>query len=77
MSRNICEVTLYDLMAEDFTVWVGKNKQFGYDLHIEGYDNDSPEIEEEGVHPCAIDSFAEFCKKFLSQYERLQNKEAA
>ena len=55
MSRNMCEVTLYDLMAEDFSVWVGKNKQFGFDFEIEG-DDETLKIEESGVHPCAMGS---------------------
>jgi hypothetical protein len=74
---TICGISLYDMMAEDFNVWLGKNSKFGYDLHIEGYDNDSPLIEDESIHPCAIDSFAEFCRRFVSQYDRLQTKEAA
>lgn len=72
--KTINDITLYDLMAEDFCVWVGKNNKFGYDLHIEGYENDSPEVEEEGIHPCAIDSMADFCNRFLSFYNKI-NKE--
>lgn len=76
MSRNICEVTLYDLMAEDFTVWVGKNKQFGFDLEIEG-DDETLKIEESGVHPYAMDSFADLCRRFLHFYDKANSQEAA
>ena len=32
------EISLYDLMAQDLTVWIAKNKKFGFDLCIEGDD---------------------------------------
>lgn len=71
---SMCDLSLYDLMAEDFCVWLGRNKRHGYDLHIEGYDDDSPEIEEEGIHDCAIDSMADFCNRFLSFYNKLKKE---
>lgn len=74
---TINDLTLYDLMAEDFSVWLGKNKSFGYDLHLDGMDSGSPEIKEEGIHPCAIDSMAEFCNRFLHFYNKLNKQEAA
>lgn len=68
---NINEITLYDLMADDFSLWMGKNNKFGYNLHIEGYGNDGLEAYEDGLHPCAIDSMAQFCEKFLSYYKKI------
>lgn len=73
MSRTINEVTLYDLMAEDFTVWVGKNKKFGFDLEIEG-DDETLKIEEAGVHPYAMESFADLCRRFLHFYDKANNE---
>jgi hypothetical protein len=70
---TIYNLTLAELMGEPHAVWLNKSKQFGYDLHIEGYDNDV-EINERSIHPCAVDGFAEFCRKFLSHYDRLNNK---
>jgi len=72
---TISDITLYELMGENFSAWLGKNKKFGYDLFIEGFDKDSPKIEEEGIHPCAIDSFADFCKQFLYFYNKINNEE--
>ncbi len=74
MSRTINDVTLYDLMAEDLSVWIGNNKKFGFDLHIEG-DDRTLAIEDQGVHPYAIESFADFCRRFLYSYERAIERE--
>lgn len=74
MSRTICDVTLYDLMAEDFSVWVSKNKQFGFDLQIEGDDAELA-IEEKGIHPFAMESFADLCRRFLYFYDKVKAKE--
>jgi len=74
MSRTINEITLYDLMAEDFSVWVGKNKSFGFDLQIEG-DDTTLAIEEKGVHPFAMESFADLCRRFLYFYDKVKAKE--
>jgi len=70
MSRTIEDVTLYDLMAENFSVWVGKNKKFGFDLEIEG-DDDTLTIEGSGIHPCAMESFADLCRRFLHFYDKI------
>jgi hypothetical protein len=74
MTKSISEITLYELMAEDFSIHLGKNTKFGYNLYMEGYDNDSPEIEETEIHPAAIDSFAHICRRFLEQYERINKR---
>lgn len=67
---GIEQISLYDLMAEDFCLHLSQSNQ-GYNLHLEGYDPDSPEVEEENIHPCAIDSLADFCTKFLGYYNKL------
>lgn len=69
-------INLYDLMAEDFTVYMRKNSKFGYDLEIENEENEMV-VEEEGINPCAIDSFADFCRQFLASYDRINMSEAA
>ncbi len=74
MSRTINDVTLYDLMAEDLSVWIGNNKKFGFDLHIEG-DDMGMAIQAEGVHPYAMDSFADMCRRFLYSYDRALERE--
>jgi hypothetical protein len=66
---NITDITMYDLMAEDLTIWVQKNKQFGFDLSIEG-DDPSERIEISGVHSGAMESFSDFCRRFLHFYDK-------
>lgn len=63
------DITLYDLMAEDLDVWVSKNSKFGFNLEINGEDGE-PLVEESGIHPFAADSFAHFCRRYLSCYNR-------
>lgn len=67
--KNICEITLYDLMAEDLDVWVSVNSKFGFDLDIDG-DNGEKLIRKKGIHPYCADSFAEFCRSYLKGYDR-------
>ncbi len=71
--RTLNQVTLYDLMAEDLSVWIGENKKFGFDLHIEGDDRETA-VEAEGIHPCAMQSFADVCRRFLYSYDKLGEK---
>jgi hypothetical protein len=58
-------------MAEDFSVWIGNNKKFGFDLQIEG-DDPNEVIDEEGVHPYAMESFADLCRRFLYFYDKIK-----
>lgn len=74
--QTLEDISLGYLMSEDFSVWIGKNKQFGYDFYLENEDGKII-IDEKGVHPYAADSFAEFCKHYLYMYEHANRKEAA
>ncbi len=76
MRNDITQVTLYDLMAEDFSVWIKHNPKFGFDLHIEG-DDPTETIEISGVHSDAMESFSEFCRRFLYFYDKASELEAA
>lgn len=70
------DVTLYDLMAQDLDVWLVRGKKFGYDLTIE--DEEGVKIvDKEEIHPCAIDSMADFCRSFLAFYDQINHREAA
>lgn len=74
MSKSMENVSLYDLMAEDLTVWIQRNKKFGFDLSIEG-DDPEERIEISGVHDYAMQSFSDFCRRFIHFYDQLQNDE--
>lgn len=74
MQHKYESVTLNDLMAQDLSVWVSRNKKFGFDLCIEG-DDPTDRIEIHGVHAYAMESFSDFCRRFLYFYDQLKNNE--
>jgi len=74
--KNICTITLYDLMSEDLEVWVSKDKHFGFNLEIDD-ENYEPLIREEMIHHAAAASFADFCRNYLKAYEFATKSEAA
>jgi hypothetical protein len=74
MKNDMANVTLYDLMAEDFSVWIKQNPKFGFDLCIEG-DDPTERIEINGVHSAAMESFSDFCRRFVYFYDRIHEKE--
>ena len=65
------EITLYDLMAEDLDVWVSKNKKFGFDLEIED-EKGQVIVDEKGIHPFAMESYADMCRRFLHFYDKVK-----
>lgn len=69
----IGELSLYDLMSQDFDVWLTENKTFGFDLEIIGEDGDIT-IHEKGLHPYAVEGFADFCRRFVYQYDKACNR---
>ena len=70
---TICSMSVYELMADDLDVWLQRNKDHTYQLTVEGFEEDSPAVDE-AVHRCAIDSMADFCRRFLHSYERLNRE---
>ena len=67
--KTINEISLYDLMAEDIDVYINRNEKFGFDMFALD-ENGETSFLEKGIHPCAADSFANFCKKYLTVYEK-------
>ena len=74
--QTLEDISLSQLMSEDFSVWICKNRQFGYEIYVED-ENGNIVVDEKHVHPCAADSFADFCKNYLYMYEHANRKEAA
>lgn len=74
--KTLNDVTLYDLMAEDLDVWLGKNKEFGFILEIDD-ENGNELVTEKQIHPCAANSLADFCRSYLHSYDRISSQEAA
>ena len=73
--KSICAISLYDISGNDFDVWLSKNKHFGFDLEVE--DCAGNKHIELGMHPCAADSLADFCRQYLHCYDKLNKEEAA
>ncbi len=73
--KTMNQVTLYDLMAEDLDVWMKKSKD-GFNLQIDDENGDIL-IDDEGIHPYAADSFADFCRRYLNAYENANKLEVA
>ena len=71
--KTLNDVTLYDLMAEDLDVWVAKNKDFGYVLQIDN-ENGETIVDEKGIHPFAMESYADMCRRFLHFYDIVKAK---
>lgn len=67
------DITLYDLMAEDLGVRITKNKRFGYDLQIDN-ENGVTIVNEQGVHPCAIESYVDMCRRFVCFYDKIESE---
>lgn len=74
--KTLNDITLYDLMAEDLDVWVAKSKGFGFDLEIEN-ENGETIVDEKGVHPFAMESYADMCRRFLNFYDKVKAKTEA
>jgi hypothetical protein len=70
--KNLEDLNLYELMAQDFDVYVRANKNFGFDIEIESEDGEY-KIREKGINPAAMESMADFCKSFLAFYNRANN----
>jgi len=68
---NIGDITLEDLMAEDYYAFIKNHPKFGYNMTLV-----SDEVEDDvvcvGAHPDAIESLANFCRSFLASYSRLE-----
>lgn len=67
--KVIGDITLEELMAEEFGVILKRHPKFGFNVTL--VNEDDEEVIGEGVHPCAIESFASLCRHFLSSLEAL------
>lgn len=72
--KTLNDLTLFDLMAEDFSVWISKVNECGFKLEIDNEDGESV-VEEKCVHSCAADGFAVFCRQYLAAYDKASVQE--
>jgi hypothetical protein len=74
MAKSLCDLSIYELGSIDHYVILRRNKKFGFDLEIEN-EEDQTSYEEKGLHPYALDSIALFCRRFLTSYDNIMDKE--
>jgi hypothetical protein len=70
-AKTLEDITLYELMGEEHSVWLGRNDKDGFDIVIEN--ESGQQIIEKQLHECAAESMAAFCRQYLAHYERLIN----
>ena len=68
--RTLEDLSIAELMGDDHSVWLSKNKQFGFILEIEN--DEGQTIIEKCIHPYAAESLASFCRRYLGFYETLE-----
>lgn len=68
--RTLEDLSIAELMGNDHSVWLSKNKQFGFILEIEN--DEGQTIIEKCIHPYAAESLASFCRRYLNFYETLE-----
>lgn len=68
--NTLQDITLYDLMGNEYELHLKKNERFGFDFDVE-CEEDEKHVQELMLHPCAAEGFAEFCRRYLASYERL------
>lgn len=71
IKKGLEDITLYDLMADENQVWLGKNDEYGYLMEIENDESTEPYLREVGITPHAVESLASFCRRFLNLYDRI------
>jgi hypothetical protein len=67
------DVNLYDLMGDDYYPYLTKDARGDYTITVEDFDNNVI-AETAQINSCAIDGFAEFCRRYLASYDRLNQK---
>ena len=67
------DMSVYDLMGDDYYPYITKNSDGDYTISIEDYHNNV--VAENGeANMCVLDGFAEFCRRYLASYDRLNKK---
>lgn len=67
--KTTSSITLYDMMAEELDIYINQNDKFGFDMFALD-ENGETKFLEKGIHPDAADTFATFCEKYLTAYEK-------
>ena len=65
------DMTVYDLMGDDYYPYITKNTKGEYTFTIEDYQNNVV-AENNDANICVLDGFADFCRRFLISYDRIK-----
>lgn len=68
--KTLQDITLYDLMGNEYEIHIKKNEGFGFNLEVE-CEEDEMHVQELALHKCAAEGFAEFCRRYLASYEKV------
>ena len=71
MPKTLGALSVYDLMGMDCSIYVKKNNKFGFDVEIESDEESFDTYQDKSIHAYAIESLAEFCRRFLHSYSKL------
>ena len=74
--KSLTTITLYDIMSEDLDVWVKRHKGYGFDMQIDD-ERGQLLLDEQHIHPFAIDALADFCRRYLASYGNALKQEVA
>jgi hypothetical protein len=70
--KTLSTISIYDLMGQDYNVWIKKEPNFNYTLLVESDEFESDVFAEEDAHQFSLESLAQFCRSFLRQYDKLE-----
>jgi hypothetical protein len=67
-------LSVYELMGEEHEVWLNRDSKGILSIEVK---NESGELfVESDLHDCAAESLADFCKRYLRQYEKVKIEDA-
>lgn len=69
---NIADLSVYDLMSEDFYCSVHKTSENAFKFEIENFDG-TIYAAEANVNEMALEGLAHFCRSFLKAYEKFED----
>ena len=67
MNTEFENLTVEELMGQDYYVWLVPNKEEGIDIFFE--DEEGKETLYDRINPYAVESFYTLCKNFIYRYE--------
>lgn len=67
--QSLQELNLHDIAGLDCDVWLSKHEKFGINIEVET--EEKKLFIQEGMHPYAAESLADFCTRYLAAYNKI------